>query len=75
MTESRGPFHHLSGSRLPGKTRPVVECWRCAEDRRRLVQVSIVFEGKYVGPALVCLSCLGSVPHPDPDPLTLDEVA
>lgn len=72
MTESRGPFHNLSGPRLPSKLRPSIECWRCAADRRRLLTVTIALEGKHVGPVLLCLSCLGSVPAPDPDPLHVE---
>ena len=55
---------------------PKPECWRCAEDRRKLYRVQLVVEGNgKFGPVLVCGMCLASQVHLDPDPLSINEAA
>ena len=76
LVAERNPFHHKQGVRLPiGPRKVVAECFRCAEDRRKLTPVRIVANGATLGIAALCTACLTALQPLDPDPLSLPEIA
>lgn len=74
MSERRGPFHNLSGPRLPTGPKPARECWRCTEVRRVLLDYRIVRNGVTFGVVQLCGVCISGMPL-DPDPLDVTEAA
>lgn len=63
------------GPRLPTTgPREVLQCWRCAEDRRQLRTYRIVAEQTTFGIVLLCGHCVTQMPL-DPDPLDATEAA
>jgi hypothetical protein len=60
-----------SGARLPTgrNAATVVECFRCAEDRRALLSIRIVHGGTTLGTTLLCAECVTALQPLDPDPL------
>lgn len=71
-----GPRHHWSGARLSdGTTKAVLECFRCSEDRRKLMAVRIVAAGGTLGTTLLCGECILALVPLDPDPLDSTSIA
>jgi len=78
MTETRrGVEHYRAGPHLPdGPARSsVLDCFRCAADRRVLREYAVGRSGKVVGYMRLCDACAGDLIPLDPDPLDVTGVA
>ena len=66
----RGPWHNLSGPRLPTGARGDDEgCFRCADARRILRGYAVSRAGKVIGSMRLCDDCSAALTRLDPDPL------
>lgn len=72
----RGPWHNLSGPRLPvGGMTEEAGCFRCADERRVLRGYAVSRGGKVVGLMRLCDECSAALTRLDPDPLDVTEPA
>lgn len=58
-----------------GATPVALDCYRCAEDRRKLIAVRIVAGGTTLGTTLLCSECIAALEPLDPDPLHVEGAA
>lgn len=77
MAARSGVSHYRAGPHLPSgqPATAASECFRCADDRRILWRYEVLREGAIVGTMRLCQACATEMARPDPDPLTLAEVA
>jgi hypothetical protein len=64
MTETRrGVEHYRAGPHLPAGPAivAVLECFRCADDRRRLREYAVGHNGRTIGYMQLCDGCAGDL--------------
>jgi hypothetical protein len=56
-------------------TPAALDCYRCSEDRRKLIAVRVVAGGITLGTTLLCSECIAALEPLDPDPLHVEGAA